>query len=93
MNWYYHNKVGINMKYFWTKILEFKSSLLPPLIIGILMNLYVDLYDIMSFFICGIVYVIIFALSFWCLGMNQYEKELISVPITRLIKKYRSKIM
>lgn len=89
MNWYYHKKVGLDMKYFWGQIMKFVPSLLPPVIIGILMNLFVDLYQINTFFLCGIIYVIIFCLSMWFLGMNRYEKALISSPLMKVLRKLK----
>lgn len=87
MNWYYHNKVGIDMKYFWSRIVKFIPSLLPSIVIGILMVLFVDLYSIISFLMCGIIYVIIFCISMWFLGLNQYEKDLLEKPMLRVLKK------
>lgn len=90
MNWYYHEKVGLDIKYFWGQILKFIPSILPPTIIGILMVLFVDLYHILSFLICGIIYVIIFCVSMWFLGMNKYEKDLVCKPMSKIIKKVKS---
>ncbi len=89
MNWYYHKKVGLDMRYFWSKILKFIPSFLPPMVIGILMLLFVDLYHIVSFLICGIIYVIVFCVSMWFLGMNQYEKDLIEKPMLEVLKKLK----
>jgi O-antigen/teichoic acid export membrane protein len=86
MNWYYHARVGLNMKFFWGQILSFIPSLLPPVIIGILMYLYIDLYKIQTFILGGIVYVIVFSASVWFLGMNQYEKDLVGkLAYTRFV--------
>ncbi len=51
------------------------------------MFIFVDLYHLGKFFICGIVYVIVFLVSIWFLGMNQYEKDLIRKPFAKVIKK------
>lgn len=87
MNWYYHNKIGIDMIYFWGEIFKFTKSLLLPIIAGIMMYLFIDLYRVIPFLICGVVYVIVFCISIWFFGMNQYEKDLIKKPILRLIGK------
>lgn len=89
MNWYYHKKVGLDMGYFWSEILKFIPSILPPTIIGILMVLFVDLYHIILFLMCGIIYMIVFCVSMWFLGMNQYEKDLVGKPVSKLIKKMK----
>lgn len=87
MNMYYHNRVGLDMRYFWREILKLVKSFLIPIVVGVLMYLYIDMYNILTFVICGIIYVIIFSISMWFLGMNQYEKDLIGKPVARIIRK------
>lgn len=89
MNWYYHNKVGLDMKYFWSQILKFIPSFLPPIIVGIFMALFIDLYHAIPFLICGVIYVIVFCVSMWFMGMNQYEKDLIGKPMIQVLRKLR----
>jgi O-antigen/teichoic acid export membrane protein len=89
MNWYYHKKVGLDMNYFWSQIFRFTKSLLLPIATGVLMYLFVDLYHIIPFLIFGIIYVIIFCVSMWFLGMNQYEKNLIGKPMMKILKKFK----
>ena len=87
MNWYYHKKVGLDMKRFWDQILKFMLSLLPPTVIGILIYLFVDLYHIIPFLIYVMIYIIVFCVSMWLWGMNQYEKDLIGKPIMKVLRK------
>lgn len=87
MNWYYHSKVGLNMKYFWSQILKFIPAFIIPILVGILIVSFIDLYNPHSFLLCGIIYVLIFFISIWFLGMNQYEKDLISKPMNKIINK------
>jgi len=89
MNLYYHKEVGLNMKYFWSQILKFMPSLLPPTVVGIIMLIFVDLYHIISFLVCGSIYVVVFCISMLFLGMNQYEKGLIDKPISRVLRKLK----
>lgn len=87
MNWYYHKKVGLDMKYFWGQILKFVPSLLPPAAIGVFMYFFMNLYQIKIFLVCGIIYVGIFCVSMWFIGMNSYEKDLIGNPMKKLLRK------
>lgn len=89
MNIYYQKNVRLNMKYFWCQILKFLPALIAPVIFGLLIALFVDLYHPVSFLISGIVYVIIFVFSIWFFGMNQYEKELVRKPVLKILKKLR----
>lgn len=87
MNWYYHSKVGIDIIYFWKQILKFTPALILPIILGILFNYLFDLNHILNFLTFGFIYVLALCTSFWVLGMNKYEKELIGKPIRQILKK------
>lgn len=89
MNWYYHNKVGLDMRYFWKEISKFAKALLLPIAVGIVMYLFIDLYRIIAFLLCGSIYVTVFFISMWLFGMNQYEKDLIRRPVSRIMKRVR----
>lgn len=89
MNWYYHEKIGLDMKYYWKQISGFIPSLLPLIVIGMLMFTFVDLYQVIPFLVCGSIYVVVFCVSMWFLGMNEYEKELVGKPILQVLKKLR----
>ncbi len=84
MNWYNHVKVGLDMIYFWRQIFIFIPALIIPFIIGVLANLLLDLDNLVTFLFSGLIYVIIFGISMWFIGMNQYEKDLLGRPIKRL---------
>lgn len=91
MNWHYHFKVGLDMKYFWSQILRFLPSLVLPAIIGTSIVILVDLSHIVPLGICAVLYSIAFCISMWFLGMNQYERDLIAGPISRMIKNRKEK--
>jgi len=87
MNLYYHKKVGLNMRYFWRQIFKFIPALVVPMVVGILMLSFIDLYKTLFFLICGILYIMIYCISMWFLGMNGYEKDLIRKPIMKILKR------
>ncbi len=87
MNWYYHAKVGLDMKFFWKQIISFTPALIMPILAGILINSLFNLYNLLSFLGFGIIYVIIFCSSMWLIGMNQYEKDLIAKPIKKALRR------
>jgi uncharacterized phage infection (PIP) family protein YhgE len=88
MNLYYHYKVGLDMKYFWSQIMQIFQALIFPIAAGTFLNLFINLNDMVSFLFCGVLYVFIFCISMWFIGMNQYEKYLISKPIVKCLVKY-----
>lgn len=87
MNFYYHFQIGLNMEFFWKQIMKFFPALLIPLIVGILMNYYFDLYVLENLLIFGIIYLTVFCISIWVLGMNEYEKNLIREPFKKFIER------
>ena len=88
MNWYYHNKVGLDIKFFWKQIIGFSPALSIPIIFGAIISVKIDLDNILSFLMFGIIYAIVFMISMWKIGMNQYEKDLFRKPIKRLFNKW-----
>ncbi|WP_099205068.1 oligosaccharide flippase family protein [Scatolibacter rhodanostii] len=86
MNWYYQTKVGLDIFYFWKEILRFVPALIAPTIVGVLMLLFVDMNKITTFLLCGVIYVLVFVLSMWILGLNQYEKDMIK-NLKKVFKK------
>lgn len=87
MNWYYHRKVGLDIKFFWRQILGFVPACVPPIVLGVGMNRFFNLYQPVNFMLCGLVYVLVFGLSAWFIGMNAYEKSLVGGPVRRLLRK------
>ncbi len=89
MNWYYHKKVGLDIKLFVKEILKITPSLIIPSIVGVLMFKYLNLFDL-KILVSGIlIYTIIFSVSMWFLGMNQYEKDLVIKPYNKIRLKFR----
>lgn len=84
MNWYYHKYVGLDIAFFWRRILAITPALIPPMIIGILFYYNVNMYSLSKFVLCGIIYTVAFGLSMLFLGMNKDEKNLIYLPIKKL---------
>ncbi len=84
MNWYYHKKVGLNIIFFSKQIASILPGLFLPAITGYLIMQYIDLMYIPWFILFSLLFLIIFGLSVWFLGMNRYEKELILKPLKRL---------
>lgn len=91
MNWYNHVKVGLDMKLFWKEILKFTPAFFVPVSFGILINNFINLYRIYNFLGSGILYVVIYCLSMWFFGMNQFEKNLLGKPISRFLNRLISK--
>ncbi|MEI8084866.1 MAG: oligosaccharide flippase family protein [Paludibacter sp.] len=92
MNWYYHKKVGLDIKLFVKELIKISPALIIPSIVGVLMFLYMNLNDAKLLALGIFIYTIVFAISMWYLGINKYEKELVTVPYNRIkIKLMKTK--
>lgn len=84
MNIYYQKKIGIDILKFWKSILTTIPSLLIPCIIGILLMKYVKIYSIIEFIGLAILYCIIYCVSIYFIGFNNYEKDLTRKPLEKI---------
>lgn len=91
MNWYYHNKVGLDIKYFAKQIARILPSLIVPAVAGYFIMKYIDLMKIGNFIGFASIFIAIFGISVWFFGMNKYEKELITKPVLKIIEKISKK--
>ena len=78
MNWYYSKKIKLDIKYFWTQILRLFPSVVFPCVIGMIVLHFISIQGIIGLCFGGVLYVIIYLISIWHLGMNGYEKGLVS---------------
>lgn len=86
MNIYYHKKCYINILSFWKNILRMSLGLIIPIICGVLINLFVDTYNIWFMLLSIAGYTFVYCLSMWFLGLNKYERGLVLKPIKKVFK-------
>ena len=84
MNWYYHFRIGLDMKHFWLQIAKLGRAFIIPVTVGLLLVLFLEISSLVWFLLAGFLYTVAFALSMWFVGMNQYERELVSRPFKRI---------
>ena len=87
MNWYYYKHIGLNIWYFWKSIARFIPSLIIPCIVGVLIMEFVTINSLLILGKWIILYVAVYCLSMYFLGMNQEEKQMVMGPIRKLIKR------
>ena len=93
MNIYYHKSCNINIISFWKSILRLSLGLVIPVGAGIIANLLLDMSGIRRMLLGIAVYTVIYAVSMWFIGMNDYERNLIASPIKKTIKKVKGKLL
>ena len=88
MNLYYHKRVGLDMIYYWKQIVKFIPAFLIIIASELVVTTFFSMDGLFAFVIHGVVYLLIFVVSMWLLGMNQAEKELILGPLRKIKKLY-----
>lgn len=87
INIYYYKKCGIDIPLFWKNILRQSTGLIVPVLFGTICNKYIE-FNSLPLLICGVVsYTFIYCISMWFLGMNKYEKQLVIVPLKKILNK------
>lgn len=87
INWYYYRKIGIDIPLFWKNILKMSPA---PLVMGTIWWFLLDALTVnswISFFSLALVYTAIYFFLAYKFMMNDYEKNLIRVPLMRLRRK------
>ena len=77
----------MNMFYFWKEIAKFIPALIAPCIVGTLIMKFVDVTGLVKLGAFAIIYTGVYGLSMYFLGMNAEEKQLITEPIKKILRK------
>lgn len=85
MNWYYHYKLGINIKYFMSKIIPVGKGFILPIIFGILSTKYISIITLRNIIVWSFIYFIVYCFSIFIFAMNSEEKK----KILNIIHKLR----
>ena len=83
MNIYYHRRLGINIIKFWREICRIMRGLILPIIVGVLIKNILRVDEAGLLLIEMLVYVIVYLISMYAFGMNEYEKNMINKVIKR----------
>lgn len=86
MNIYYHKRCNVDILAFWRSILHLARGMILPVILGGCMMTTIDFSRPFNLMLGILVYLVIYCGSMWLMGMNQYEKKLVSKPIQKLLK-------
>lgn len=87
MNIYYQKGIGLDMMRFWKEILHIVPSFIPTIILCVLINIFVPVYKLQWFLICALVICVVFIVSVYFFGFNEYEKDLFLGPFKKIIKR------
>ena len=77
MNWYYHRHIGIDILYFWRRILRIVPAFIPPVLFGLLalrLHTFSGYGGVLAF---ALPYCAVYAASVYLLAMDESEKRLL----------------
>ena len=80
----HHKKCNINIILFWENIIKSLFGMIIPIVVGVLIVTFIDLYSIFNLIIFILLYTIVYCVSMWLFSMNDYERELIKKPMRKI---------
>lgn len=87
MNWYYHSRIGLDMTLFWKGIFKFVPALIIPVLAGIFVMNFCSIESLLQIIIFALVYTVVYCLSMYFLGMNEEEKQMVTSPIRKILRR------
>ena len=84
MNWYYHKKIGLDMRYFWKEILRLLPATAAVCLFGLVYTYFVRVSGWMMLALSAAVFAVVYAAMMWLLGLNSYEKQLFKKMLYKL---------
>lgn len=87
INWYYA-KVGLDIGKFWKSILRLSLGLVLPILFGTVLLIDKIAMSWTIFFAMGMIYCLIYAVSMFFLGFNEYEKDLVWGGVRKFMYKF-----
>lgn len=87
MNIYYHKRCGIDVIKFWKSIGRVLVGILPAIIFGVVITCFLTATSLLQLAAIILLYSVVYSASAWFLSMNNEEKELIRVPMRKLVRR------
>ena len=91
INWYYYRHVGLNIPRFWRKISQLLPSMAVPLLAAVAIALWAPVNGYLGVVLWGAVFAAVYAFSLWFFGMNRYERDLVSNPVKKILRRFGRK--
>lgn len=87
INIYYQKQCNLDIKKFWLSILRMSIALIPPVALGIIITIFVNINSLIMLILMILLYACVFGVSMWFLGFNEYEKGLFVGVLRKLSRK------
>ena len=89
INWYYYKKIGIDIPLFWKNIIKMSPVMFTMGIVAWIVIERIILDNWIVFFVVAAVYAIIYFLFAYRFMMDQYERDIVMVPVKKVLRKLR----
>ena len=87
MNWYYAKHIGLDIAGFWKSICSILPGMIIPVGVGIAINRFWNLDSYGDILAAIALMTGVYCLSVWLFSMNDYEKQLVSQPVKRILRR------
>lgn len=89
INIYYHKRCNVDILMFWKSIMRLACGLVIPVLFGVFAVPRIPVNSKLTFAAAAMIYSVVYCVSMWLIGMNQYEKNLVMKPVYKILKKRR----
>ena len=87
MNWYYHNRVGLDMLHYWKSVLPIITCSIVSTLLCICFESIVSVNNWMTFFAWGLIYSIVYIVFHWFFSIHSSERELFKNALLRIVNR------
>lgn len=87
MNWHYHNRIGINIWYFWRNIAKFIPGLTIPCVFGAIVKIFIPMNSFIKMCVWILFYLVLYCSSMYFFGMNNEEKLMVTEPVKKILRQ------
>lgn len=89
MNWYYWKRMGLEIGRFWTELGTIYVIPIIMCIVTLIISHYVSFFNIVTLLTGIILYTGVYCILNWRFVMNNYEKNLVLVPLHKITSKIK----
>ena len=89
LNWYYHTRVGLDMRYFWRNMLRIMRGFVLPLCCTLIVHYVIVPDSFVSMILCGLLIVVTYCVSILKWSMNRREQHTVFGFLERIFPSMR----
>jgi O-antigen/teichoic acid export membrane protein len=87
MNWYYQNRLDVDIFGFWKKILKMVPAFIMPCIVGIFIMKFVNIESYIKLAAFILIYTVVYCISVYCIAMNLQEKKRVCSFVAKMLRR------